>query len=240
MATSYGGRSAADFKEDERKRAFEKHVERTRQQIVHLQKKLADGSATGVPMDTADVQAVGRAAGQSLSQRYNPATTVRGQDGRLWTAGVGAAPVPAMPDLLTRDDWERDQKEQQRYAKVSNRLWNAYRTENPYADPAAVQKAVSLLVANSGMSLSELSDLGSDELSRPALFARIDEAVGHIHTLETSGDTGTGEDLRTNVNYGAGAGVGRSPEQTQPSADEQPTSMSGEIAAWQRKTGFTR
>jgi len=208
--------------------------QRTAQQakIEAIQRRARSGELTGVRLEHEDALAIGKAARQSLSERFNPATTVRTEDGNLWQKGVGGALVPSRPDLLTRDDIEDDQREQQRYAKVSQRLWRAYQVENPYADPDLVRQAASQLFQQSGMSIKELTALADDEMSRPALFDRLNEAVGQAYTASQHSD----DSQQDNRTAGFETGGGRSPEHNaKASDDEEPVSLTDMIRNSQKR-----
>ncbi|BCH33963.1 hypothetical protein MesoLjLc_58930 [Mesorhizobium sp. L-8-10] len=222
-------------KERKKRQRYEKHRADTTAQIDMLVRQIQEGVITGQRVDDPEIlREVRQAARRSIDTRYNPVTTYRNASGQLVQRGVGGAEVPAMPDLLTREDVEADWRSQKRYAKSSKHLWNSYRVEHPTDDPTHVQQACQALVSQSGMSMDELSDLADDETVRDSLFETIHETTNAVRAgLATA--PSEGDDLRT-----AGLGDFGNPSATASKPAEKSGSLSNDLREWQKTTGLYR
>ncbi|BCH25777.1 hypothetical protein [Mesorhizobium sp. L-8-3] len=140
---------------------------------------------------------------------------------------------PAVRDIPTIDDWDRQDRQTRRFAKTSNRLWRSYQLQNPYDNQVDVQKAVGNLIRQSGMSLDDIVDMAEDDTSRQQLFERIHyetETVSHIGAIEGSGDDRSG-----GLDMGGGPARGTAEPQPEPNTE---TDISDQLTAWQRRMGL--
>lgn len=225
-----------NWKERQRREKFWRHRETLEKTIQDNIRRLQDGTLTGTPMtDGVELREVRQAMKRSVDTRM-PKDAVRGANGQWYQPSIGGSWVPAMPDLKTSDDWHEEERQKAKFSKTAEKIWAAYRLEYPNDSPQAVQAASTALAQSSGMSLTELTSLGQDDMSRASLFDQIHQhAMSVMANSGSNGPTGPADNRTGGFDYRGGGGGSRSQQGPQ---QEQTESISDLIKATQERTGF--